>query len=855
MKTRSFLTALCLPLAFVACTNEEFESDSPSLNSRKQIDVVLSAVKPSVDAETRMSIDANNKFVWEKGVDMIGAALVDATTSIGATLDSKVMVNYPFTADQSGATSTFSSKSSITSGHYFFYFGYQDVLNRKGLSLAAPAQVYDANSEKSSLQQAVNYMKMISPFVNLAGGVTYTDAQAYNLDLKFVNLYTPVRVDIKSSNIPEGVTPKVNKVTLNSGSGFIVDAAADMDAIENAGVVTLNRDLTINTNSQAAALTALETLVQNGSIYHAKQADLSTGRNTGAFTLDVDGDVELSEAETTSLYILVPKGTVTGLTLKVTTTEGEYTRNISLTTPLTLADKIQPVEATLNFAQDGSGNVILPTTFDIASKADWDAAIKFMTDHAVGYLNKRASFNLTKDVTIDQLPIFNLAIGGAGRTLTLNKNFTFTSDNAAQFTFNSVKLAIGSGATLTINAQPTYITTEIINNGTLNVGTTLSNNITNYGTLNVTADATLNFANGRVAVPAAYITEKTGTININAGKALTLSAASNNLVGSISVAATATLNTSTYVLTNAAKGTIVNRGNLIAATTAPIVNAGTIDNYGSLQSKVTNTGKVIVEEDSSAKAAANSKITGGVVEIMNVSNFTSRQNDQNNPGIIYSFDSSTKVTTKVSNAAEYAAADHAGAGITDITLNGGDWILAGSYSADASKTIGVPSRAQGITLSGANLTLTAALANKTLSAEGTSSISAASAISVTNCDVNVAAGADFTVGTNITVNTLANGITQVATINGNLTVAAQAFMYFKTATVGVGATLTVKGATATGLPAGAFGVKDYTTSFNNDGTVVSEARTGNTGTAGQVSLPKNSGTGTFRGNATTFVWQ
>lgn len=53
MKTKHFLTALCLPLAFAACTNDDFVNESNTLEGREMIDVVLTATKPSYGADTK----------------------------------------------------------------------------------------------------------------------------------------------------------------------------------------------------------------------------------------------------------------------------------------------------------------------------------------------------------------------------------------------------------------------------------------------------------------------------------------------------------------------------------------------------------------------------------------------------------------------------------------------------------------------------------------------------------------------------------------------------------------------------------------------------------------------------------
>lgn len=855
MKTKHFLTALCLPLAFAACTNDDFVNESNTLEGREMIDVVLTATKPSYGADTKMSIDDKNQFVWEKDVDMIGAALVDGASA--NTVGNNIYINYPFTADADGNISTFSGKSAMTQGLYFFYYEYQDVLNRKGLPMGKPEQVYDAANEKTALQQAATYMRMVSPIVDLKNGLKYADAQTYNLNLKFANLYTIVQVNIESANIPAGVAPKVTKIKLDGktavggASAFNVNAAIDMTKVEAAGKIGLDDNGQIKTDAQTAALAELEKKIADGTIYSANQADGSTAADKGAFELDVKGDVILDAAKATSLYILVPKGTYKQLDLTVETSEGSYSRTITPAADIVLANKIQPISADLNFAQDGTGNVILPENFDIASADDWTSAIKFMTDHAVGYLNKTASFTLTKDITIESLPIFNLDItASAAKTLTLKKDYTISADNKGQFKFTNVNLAVADGATLTLKAQPTSITTELINYGTLNVSADLINVIKNFGTLNVTADAAISggLTNGQLenklanpAIPA-YV----GTVNITKGKALTIeTVALTNTNGTVAIAENATLHINNIASTNEADGTIEVKG-ILKATTQALTNKGTIDNFGSLQAAITNTnGMFIIEKGSSAKAAG-STITDGTVEVKDVAAFATAQADMNHQDIIYDF-SGAKVTAKVTNAGEYKAADDAK--VTDITLTSGEWTLADAAGADASKTVAAANNATGLTLEGATLNVTKATLAKNISTSGTatSTVKTTAAATAITGNVVVGKGSTLVVEDKVTVNAL-SGNTKEATIDGTLNVMPGAKMYFENATVAEGAKLNVKGDTKTNAVPGEFGVK---TSFDNNGVVTSEA--GNAA-AGKVSQPVNSGTGTFKGNASTFSW-
>lgn len=847
MKTKFYLGALCLPLAFAACTNEEFESQiTPSLENRGSIDVVLTAEKPAVGADTRMSIDENNKFLWEAGKDMIGAALVDGASA--GTVGDKIYVNYPFVADADGQTSTFTGKSSMTQGLYFFYYGYQDVLDRGNLPLNMPVQEYDPASEKTAIQQASNYMKMISPIVNLEEGVKYAEVDQYSLNLAFANLYTLVKVNISSENIPAGVTPSVTKITLDGNSGssstFVSKANAKLAASTGIADITpleLTKEGTLDADELAVALEELEKMIVAGTIYDG------TGKECAASVLNVKEGCNLSSDSEVSLYILAPKGKYTNLILTVETSEGAYTRTITKSAGIDLGNNIQPIAAELDFAQDGTGNVILPEEFTIASAEEWTSAVEFMTSHAVGYLNKTVEFELTKDIAIDNLPVFNLKITGSGKTLTLKKDYTINANNAAQFENSEVTLGVAEGATLTVAADPTSFA-AIVNNGTLNVtSTSVSKKITNLGQMNINADAVFSAgidngqAEDKLSTP--NKPEISGTINIAKGKTATISSTKlDNIVGDVNIDADAILKIS---VASENKGTITINGKLQNNSSESITNTGTIDNYGTLACPVTNTdGKIIVEKNSiSAKTAAT--ITNGSVVVVDVTTFSALQNSADRDAQKYHFSSAT-VTTEVNNAVEYKAADIDV--INNITLNGGEWTLDDATgTTTTSKVIAAPTKASSLTLKAATLKGNAkTLTGKAISVEGASSI--VGTATITTCNLNMVEGSSLTVGNGVTVNAAESANAQTATINGSLTVKAGAKMYFNEVTVNEKGKVVVEGDLNANVNCAEFGVKG---TFTNKGYVESSAAVEKNGDEGKVSLPTNEATGTFKGNSTT----
>lgn len=235
MKTKYLFFALSMPLAFAACQNEEFLTEETQLANRGKINLTLSAEYPTVEADTRMSASESGNalsFVWEKGTDKLGAALMDNTP--GTVNNTGLYANYPFIAQNDGASAEFATPSAVTSGIYLFYNSYVDVLNRKPLWIELGTQVYDPASTKTPAQQMANYMNMVAPLVNLSSGIALDKAAEFTLPLEFVNLYTPVKVPVVFKNAKEGT--KLNSISITTGvNGFKLGGIVQADVLAGTG--------------------------------------------------------------------------------------------------------------------------------------------------------------------------------------------------------------------------------------------------------------------------------------------------------------------------------------------------------------------------------------------------------------------------------------------------------------------------------------------------------------------------------------------------------------------------------------------------------------------------------------------
>lgn len=846
---KSYLAALVLPLAFAACSEEELVPNVPtvSLEDRETFDLVLSATKPSLfDGTTRLGINEDNQFVWEKGTDVVGAALADGQ-AYGDVSSNNIFLNYPFTANDNATQSSFSGKSAVVYGTYFFHFPYVDHLKRGPLSMNFPsAQTYTVPAKEgdlTSLQQTVKGMKLVSPLYQFAEGVTFEGAATATHNVDFSNLYSVVEVKITPSNIKVDEV-KVEKITLESATGIISKATLRTDILASTKIVG-----TENADELTAKMEGFYGKVYDQTIYNVTE--------DSPIVLSVKGKLALEEGVVESVYVLVPKGEYNGLTLTVNTSEGVYTREISKVINLGIAeatvaeddvdvelDKILTIGAAIDFNDNGTGNVVLPKDFDITSQDDWNNAVSFLKNHAIAYLNKEITFNLEQHVTVSELPAFDLKITGT-KTLTLNCDYTITANNADQFTATDVTLAVAAGKTLTLNVPMTGFN-AVENHGTLNVNASQTKGITNFGTMNIAGTVGLagTIANGVAKI--GNTPAQPAYINIASESEVT--ANFNNFAGTITVSGKLT------TVTTNDDALVINKEAEVAGT---LTNNGTLTHSGILSAAVNNYKNI--EINNGAVGAANA-ITGygddAIITVRDVVDFADVMTDNEKKYII----TDNKVTTVVNNAEEYHSANQVTSYLTYITLASGDWTLVDGDLAledDKLKKFNAPiAGITGLEFKGGKLTLNTDLTSD-IDFTGATTINTGKKsgelfVAVTIAG-NITNAADLVINNLVAVNTVLSHAYD-AELNGNVTVMPGASMYFENVTVAQGKTLLVKGQELTATSnteAAIFGVE---ATFTNNGTVQSCAgvntKNNDAVAAGKVSQPTNTATGIFIGNAT-----
>lgn len=637
MKTKYALFALCLPIAFTACQNEEFVKDySQELKNRGEIDVILSANYPTVgnSVDTRMDVKEEGKnlnFLWEQGTDKLGAAMMDGATPGQVADQALVLVNSPFIAQDNGATSEFASPAPLTKGIYLFYNSYKDVLDREALSLSLQPQEFDPASQKTSVQQMVKYMNMVAPMVNLNKGIKLEDAPAFNLPLEFVNLYTPVKVPVVFEGAKLGT--KLTKISIDNGSEIVLGGQLNTAVLAGAPgydkVLTLKKDkndkITILPEDLAAAKEAVDAIVQEGTGGTGIYAD-NGEKVEGAAELTIKDGMDLSNGEQKEFWILIPRGTYENLRITVETTNGTAKIEKSISSepvggvnPQIFNSQhraLQPV--VLDFSEEG--NVTVPKAFTINNTADWNNAIQYIQSNASAYMGDAATLTIgSEPVYITSIPT-DIAFTLAGTNNPDSKLIFGDKDgklvdialNLRRITMSDyVHLEVGEGANVTINNAHAGTLASLTNNGTLTmkaIGTITA--LTNNNELNFDAAAAL-------VVPTV---DNNAGATINVKSATTFTAFKNKVAdekdaAKIVVAEGASLD----LQANTNAGIIVNKGELKNAT--GFTNNGTVDNHGTLTvtSSWTNNGTIIARDGG---VSNNVGIAGtGTIEVMNVSTY------------------------------------------------------------------------------------------------------------------------------------------------------------------------------------------------------------------------------------------
>lgn len=883
MKKRILFASLCIPALFAACTQDELAEVQKDVNREKiNIELASQGISFGSSADTRMGADetGNNgvKYSWI-ATDKLGAAVLDGTKQGDINTDDIVNFNYAFNREGNDVEgSKFTAASPVMKGIYAFYHQYNASVSREKLAFKIDEeQVYDKVTGKSAAYQMAQYVKGISPAVDLtADGIGQAEAANLELPVKFANFGVPFKFEIKAKNLPAGGAKLKRIVITKNGSGKIANGGnLDFDKLTPAQadrvVVTKTKESDALETEFAEKVKATIDAVNKATIF----AD-GTGSESIAVTVKDNGSEEgvALSGEAITVYVVMPnKNNKEEYDIKIQTSEGFYQRTGNFlfatkggaTTDSNDAGVVAPGEIELDFNTNGTGNIEQPTTFQIGTDYTWDSALAYINSHPALYMTIPVTFELTKDAEIDvkasaSYPAFqnlNLTLKSNSHKLTVkNDNLTM---KVSSWTFeDAATIVLDENKTMTVAGLPNLsanLTFE--NNGTLTLqGVTDAANlkVKNYKTLNVTAESSL-----------AELTNATdATTAVNAGTKLTvrnlgtaIGLGSGNATGTIDVKGTLVITGATC--TNA--GTINVQSGATLTPNAALTNDGTINNAGTITattSAITNgtDGVINLKKGGVSNGASgveyDAKTNGGKIVIEDIADFVAIATEGK-----YNFTSGSKVTTEVKIYAEYNNALTVTA-LSDITLNGGAWKIA-KTAVDANEVIAMPKTSistkgdvtlkfddDGTFADALDLTVesgsVALKAVENIGTENETEENSEATIGISK--LTIKNGASMSVPASITVNAAASSNSAEANIGGTLTVDGK--MYFNEAQVGAAdntvATLTLNPHEAS-KEAAVFGVQG---TFNNYGTV-SAATVNDTDVRGVVSAANNVGNGKIIG--------
>ena len=644
MRTKHLLMTMALPLAFAACTSDEFESfdQGNGLKNRKEIGQVAIAFENG-DALTR----------WTSGMqpevgDRVGAVSIDnlkkqeyneeKPESNYTTSENQIFSNYMY---ENNGNDMWLTNANLVEGGYYFYAPYVASQTRGLMKLNAPVvQNLDVQDGKIVGNSAiVNFIEEgTTPFYI---GYKFLSAAESNTDItvKMRHIFAYPRLEF-TNKTGEAVELKRILIQYSGTENKLIESAS----LSNTGIGNIETPKGVlymtgeQTNAAIAdAVAAAEddatapfntwgtwskTFAQDESLENLRTADLLTDvKPTSVIRIELESPVTVADDATISFGVVLPAAQFANGELQVnyvTTDDEAYTWKNDGTVTTMLGDAYVAED----YNEDGSGDLknaepmfafeatkidndfemvnLVTSTQELIDVIDANRAsttplvislagedIEF-NEAVYNAVSRQKAQGLTLNGTIN-------IIGGADaeNALTIERGVKF--DNAivkkgyvafdySSLSYNTVK--VEEGAVLAVNSKSGRGTIE--NYGTLQVATTLSG-IKNYANVEVLTDKTVAFetvANDKAAA---------STVTYGANAEATLSGAINyNVVnnGTLIIANNAVLTSKEVVNNVTYTTTFTNNGEITLAGTA--ANNGTLTNEGTIYGTgvLTNAGTV-----------------------------------------------------------------------------------------------------------------------------------------------------------------------------------------------------------------------------------------------------------------------
>lgn len=667
MRTKHLFMAMALPVAFAACTSEEFESfqnGQTDLTARRELGNIELAFNGG-DAETRLEVGENG--IGFSTVDGVGACLVDAPNGTFGDaskpviqwygLTNYISSNYLYKTADGG--STWTTDARMVEGNYIFYAPHNEShLVRSSIEATYPnpqiiKTVNGVPNQYSAIQQMIDEGNVM--FV----GYSFLDSesQTKSISVAMKPIYAYPKITLKNTFGINGTTVTsatkdltIRRIVLLNGSNSFVQ-----NATVNIG--------TANSFASASAKGVVGSLFNYGSddtkygtwadadnakLFGCASTDVlsqaSTNATTGAITLDFETPYVLGKDKTLEINAVVPAGQYKSFQVGVYTNEGyfettaatldfipgqmypqqEYMENGSLnqsvkgsnlmvemtTATSSKGEIVASTEELENLVKTGKGDLtVMPLNADVAYNA---TVAEYMLQGGV------QSITFTAPVTVDNATVIKeLKFQG---DVTVKGNVEFKND---KISWGTNKVTVKKGATLKITDYATsYGTDPTINtNGKISVeegATVILNNGTKVPVLDTESKGTLQ-VDQDVTIETANAESYAGNIVVSANKTLTLSNAFESK-GTFTNNDTLSLGAE---FTNS--GTFTNE-NMIKGASGSITNKGTFTNKKIVDVAFTNKGSYT---SATVYTVATLNVESGAIMNKTVTN-TTTGNDANN---------------------------------------------------------------------------------------------------------------------------------------------------------------------------------------------------------------------------------
>ena len=294
MKTKFILTAMCLPLAFAACTNEDvLVENQNALENNEVVKFKLSATYGTDGAESRM-VNNNGTFLWE-GTDVLGAVM--NFDGENRNYSNNKFIN---TLTEPSSVVDFTTQSTTMVGDYLFYYPYSTKMTSEVVgvqySLVEP-QVYDPTGE-----EMMNNNFMITPNIKVDGN----EPGELTLPITLRSIYGYGQLNLKiADNALMGGTTYVNNANIQK---IIITYNS---LIEKDGIINVDElPLADLSSDHLAELSEAEAPFTNDDILTAAEEEALVGKTEAEIraaildkadkmiTARVDGDINWKSVTT-----------------------------------------------------------------------------------------------------------------------------------------------------------------------------------------------------------------------------------------------------------------------------------------------------------------------------------------------------------------------------------------------------------------------------------------------------------------------------------------------------------------------------------------------------------------------------